>query len=212
MWAHSGILCPNRAYTGHGVPQLCGMHVRLSEGSHWSPFLIPEGRGMHWLIPIHPLILRRVGTHRTQQLSKKSFYNLNSFFSPSGPFKAGLGSQQNAKYQFLSKFWLMDLYFTLKYNIYCLGASAEIKVKMVYLTSGYIKSKFEFQNPGFLFLWTCGYLCILSWMTHILRFLFQLLFDCMCTWMQSSQGKQNFPEQRRSIVCLGPDKIMRKPL
>ena len=39
------------------------------------------------------------------------------------------------------------VYLTLRYDIYCLGASAEIKVKMVYLASGYIKSKFEFENP-----------------------------------------------------------------
>lgn len=57
---------------------------------------------------------------------------------------------------------LVALCLTLKYDIYCLGASAEIKVKMVYLASGYIKSKFEFENPGFLFVWLCEYLCILS--------------------------------------------------
>lgn len=51
---------------------------------------------------------------------------------------------------------------TLKCDIYCLGASAEIKVKMVYLTSGYIKSKSEFENPSFMIIWICEYLCTLS--------------------------------------------------
>lgn len=56
------------------------------------------------------------------------------------------------------------VYLTLRYDIYCFGASAEIKVKMVYLASGYIKSKFEFENPV---LWSYGYVNIyaLSWTT-----------------------------------------------
>lgn len=98
-------------------------------------------------------------------------------------------------------FWLVALHLTLECDIYCLGASAEIKVKMVYLTSGYIKSKFEFKNPGFTIIWICEYLCILSWTTWNLKFVFCFLFNYMCIWMKSSQGKQNLPKVEK-FYCL----------